>query len=253
MNSKISITLALVCLGIIYLIVMGIDSPITTKGYIINTYMYILLAIIIVGLTWAFLDNQGDIFYDDYVKHIALIIVFLLSFITILLTPTDYYILNHTAWGLFVVSTGFMTYLTYKNNIANNNMTSVLISLLAIIASMSYIAYTQPLDSFKSWEKPMVYSLGALILVEMLDLLFMNGYTKEFAGRLKIYSWIGLIIFSYMMIIGTQRIIKNSELIVSGCKNKSQIECVDYPKYSLHTILNIVNLFNMVSGTHKSI
>ena len=250
MNSKISILLALVCLGIIYLIVMGVDSPATPKGYIINTYMYILLAIVTVGLSWAFLDNWDESFYDNHIKSIALIVIFLLSFITIALTPTDYYLLNHTAWGLFVVSTGFMTYLTYKNNIANNNMTSVLISLLAIIASMSYIAYTQPLDSFKSWEKPMVYSLGALILVEVLDLLFMHDSTKEFAGRLKIYSWIGLVIFASLMIIGTQRLLKNSESVVIKCKDKSQLECVDYPKDSLQTILNIVNLFNMVSRTH---
>lgn len=251
MDNKISLILALLCLGIIYLIVTGVNSSLDARQYVINVYMYILLAIVMVGLTWAGLDYYDENFYNNSMKHIALVVVFFVSFITIALSPTNYYLLNHVAWGLFVVSTGFMTYLTYKNNVAGGNMTSVLLSLLAIIASMSYIAYSQPLDSFKSWEKPLSYSLCALITVEILDLIFIHSSTEDLTRRVKIYSWIGLIIFSLLMITGTQRIIKNADEATSRCLSKPQYECVDYPKDSLQTILNIANLFNMASGIRR--
>jgi FtsH-binding integral membrane protein len=145
-----------------------------------------------------------------------------------------------------------MTYLTYKNNMANNNMTTVLLSLLAIIGAMSYVAYSQPLDTFDSWKNPLAYSLCALITVEAIDLIFIQSPLENMSRRVKIYSWIGLIIFSLLMVVGTQKILKNADYVVQKCKNNSQLECVDYPKDSLQGMLNIVNLFNMTSGAYRA-
>ena len=113
---------------------------------------------------------------------------------------------------------------------------------------MTLIAYTQPLGTFDSWKVPMLGALCVLILVEVGDMIFYEN-RENFFNRWKMYGWVGIIIFSILVIIGTQHLMKEGPIIVDKCKLREQIECVGYPNRSMILLLNFVNLFNNASVT----
>jgi FtsH-binding integral membrane protein len=131
-------------------------------------------------------------------------------------------------------------------------MRTVLIELVSIIAVLSYLAYNSPLGVFQSWINPMMYVLSTLIVVELLELIFGDYRSDGFITRTKIYSWIGLLLFSGFLIYDTQKIIIDGNKIVDLCDSGDQMICSDYPAASLGIFLDIVNLFNNLSMINRS-
>lgn len=250
MDYKLSWILALFALGVIYLIVTGIQLELTPKQYVINTYMYLLLGIIISSLVWTILDEYQIVNYENPITVMKFIGVAILSFISlfvVLATSKEAYIIKNTAWSVFMICIGLLTYLTYKINVREGNMKNVVISLISIVAVLSYIAYTQPLETFNSWGKPMLYILGTLIIVECLDLIFGDHKSINFVTRSKIYSWVCILLFSGFILYDTQKILYDANATTELCDSKSQIKCADYPVASLGLFLDIANLFSSLS------
>src|SRR5438105_14036750 len=80
--------LALVALIVIGIIVHGLYEPLTANRYVLNTYMYILLAIIIVATTWTITDDLSDnyVFELNGYHYIGLLILTFLSFSLVIMS-----------------------------------------------------------------------------------------------------------------------------------------------------------------------
>ena len=123
----------------------------------------------------------------------------------------------------------------------NGTLASTFLSLILIVGILSYLAYNSPLDTFDSWLKPMLIILCGLIFVQLIDLLFFvkGAQANSFIQRYRIYSWIGLLLFSGFLVYDTQHLIKKAHYITSVCSSKNQSICADYPKESLNIFLDI--------------
>lgn len=247
---NISWFLALLGLIVIGIIVNNLQKPLTPNLYVFNTYMYILLAIIIIATTWTIGDTQvsGHNLFDFEGYQILGVFILSLLFLfgTILSTNRT---ITHCAWFLFVVTIGMMTYVYYRTQ-AKSDILRVFISLLVLIGILSWISYTKPLDTFDNWFNPMMLILVGLIIVQTIDLIFFydHGTQENFLTRFRIYSWIGLILFSGFLLYDTQKLIKNSEIVAIVCTNREQSQCANYPVESLSLFLDITNLFTSMSN-----
>lgn len=241
--------LALFALIVIGIIVNGLQEPLTPNLYVFNTYFYILLALIVVATTWRISDNTS---YSDYVFDangyhlIGLFIVSLLFMFSVMISVNK--IISHTAWFLFVVCIGLITYVQYKISKENGNLPIIFLSLVTIIGILSWISLTQPLDRFDSWFGPMMMILIGLIVIQLIELAFFAEPNEKFVTRFKIYSWIGLILFSGFLLYDTQKLIKNGIQASALCDSRKHFECVDYPAESLNIFMDIINLFSSTSS-----
>lgn len=250
MNIKISLVLALLALVVIYIIVNGVSSELTAKQYIFNTYMYILLGIILVGTSWAVIDeNMSDVFFGMTAwQLVGLTVLTFLSLFTVMFTSNNDMLLKHTAWLSFMICIGVLSYAMYKENQLNDNVQTVFISLIALVVVLSWIAYSQPLGTFDSWFGPMFTILFALIVVQLFDFMFFFNQTGAFITRFRIYSWIGLLLFSGFLLYDTQKLTRDAIYISNECISKNQMQCADYPSESLNIFLDILNLFSSMSN-----
>lgn len=254
MNFKLSWFLALFGLGVIFMIINHINNEnISVRQYIVNTYSFILLGFIITSLVWVASDEYQlfDMNNNIGIKLIATTILSFISLYVVMTTSKDSILIKYTAWGVFMVSMGLMTYVTYRVNIKTNMLTSTIIELLAIVAVLSYIAYVEPLDTFTSWGTPLTYILGTLIVIECIDLFFGDYKSSSFLSRSRIYGWIGVIIFSGFILYDTQKILIDAEKITNTCDSKEQLNCADYASSSLGMYMDIINLFNNISLTRQ--
>ena len=122
-------------------------------------------------------------------------------------------------------------------------MQNVLLELIGVVAILSYVAYSQPLDTFNSWGTPLAYILGTVIVIECFDLIFSSYDNSGFLTRNRIYGWIAVLLFSGFILYDTQKILKNATITTILCDSKNQWKCSDYPSASLGLFLDMVNMF----------
>jgi len=244
MNNVIWI-LSLFALGVIYLIINNITRSLTANIYVFVSYLYIILALIMSSITWMVLDDNENIInsiFGDTWSFIGLIVISLISLFTIMFTSRDRIIIKHASWVLFTICVGVFSFVSYKYNQMTGNLTLSCIELILIVSALSYIAYSQPLETFAGWHTPLMAILFCLIIVEAGDYLFFSK-SNDFLTRSKIYSWIGIFVFSGFILYDTQNLIEKANAIVLSCTSKNQLKCTDYPSTSLSIFLDIANLF----------
>lgn len=252
MKYNISWILGLFSLGVIYLIASDMKKELTESKYVLNTYMYILLGILLSSLTWEVMDNHVDTktFFTPF-RFFGLFVLSLISLYMVVLTSKDMYIIKNIAWFVFVVSMGIMSYVTYKNNISSGTMQNVLIEFIGIIAVLSYIAYSMPIETFKSIHTPLIYTLLVLIIIEFFDFFIHTHTETSFMTMSRVYGWITVILFSGFVLYDTQKILRDAKIHIINCDSKNQLECVDYPASSLGMFLDLINLFSGLSMIKK--
>jgi FtsH-binding integral membrane protein len=246
---KTSLLLALIILPIIFIIINGYQNKLTENKFIFNTYMYILLSIIVIANIILTLDQNKE-FANNMLEPSKLIPLFILMMTTLfvtLLTDKQSYIIKHISWLLFIILIAISSYPIVKHSLVSGKFWQIITTLGCIIGILSYFAFTRPLDTFTSWGNILGIILFGLIIFESFDILFSNVQSKNFIDRTKIYAWIGIIVFSGFILYDTQKLIIRAKEYSHICKNKSQLGCVDYPTESLGLFLDMINLFNLSS------
>lgn len=249
MNKNIGWFLALFALIVICIIVYGVNETLTINIYMFNTYMYILLGIIIVAATWFFTDEYTDEkFFGMTGWH--LISLFVITFVAlIVVTAAHNPIITHIAWLLFMICVGLLSYISYKQSQLNDTLLIIFLSLITLVGILSWFAYTQPLNAFDSWFNPMIAILIGLIIVQLIDYFFFYNKNKGgFMTRFRIYSWIALVLFSGFLLYDTQNLRKNAIIATQYCPLQKQSQCINYPSASLNIFIDILNLFTSISN-----
>lgn len=257
-NYKVSIVLTLLCLITIYILYQNIRVDLTPNIYIVNTYLYIILGLLIIGDTWMILDGYSDE-NDSEQRFIFqnLLLVTAMSFVSlfvVMLTSNEYYIVKHIAWITFMLSLGVMSYVHYKINVENDTLKKTLFTLVIIMATLSYIAWMMPLDTFMSLEKPLLVILCILLLTEIFDYIINFDKTSgNFFDRRKLYSWGFIFVFSGFVLYDTQKLINDGKNISNACTaiENNQFICADYPRASLALVLDAINLFQNATNVNN--
>ncbi len=205
----------------------------TCQHYILNTYLYVILALLLVGLTLILMDKM----HIRFLLHPLIMLIISLGILfALLFLPSNYVILKHILWIAFVILLGSTFYFYYL--VAPDTFVSTLITTALLTIGLSILAFAKPEWISLNWGPILFWSLFAGIVLQLV-LIFIGS--KQSWGFRHLLSYGFIILFIFYLLYDTKRLQINA------------LRCIkaDYITESLNLFLDIINLFSNISQTRK--
>ena len=241
-----------VLLGLLGLIIVGVYNTAFKKGfftcrhYIFNTYLYILMALVIISLQVLSFDlYKLDI--HSYIGGIMSFVIFLLLifgilYLTMSINPRSV-LLKHISWLIFLSIVSLIAYPSYLKSKEQNTLLPVLLSLVGILVFFSVIVYINPdLVSF-SWGPILLFILVGFIISHLIFFLTLKKRNKtQNSNYIRFTSYGIILLFIFFIMYDTKKIVVGAKL----CQEKT----ADYINQSLGIVIDALNIFsNLVNVT----
>lgn len=252
MDKKIIWFLTAMCFILILLIYKKTQEPLSIQNYLINTYLYIALAIAMIGSSWVCMSVYEIELVNNGFNNMGLFMVSLGALFTVMFTPNDQMLLKHAAWVTLILTLAITTHIFFKINIENKTLIKTFVTLFGIIGVFTYIAFVMEPTVFLSWGVPLTYALCAVIVTEVTNALFFAKSTDDLLINNNMWNWLVVVLFSGFILFDTQKIITKGTIINELCQSKNQLQCADYPTESLGVVLDALNLFNRITLINRN-
>ena len=221
------------------------NGNLTCDHYVLNTYLYIILAILLVFMV-ILLNDQFGIFnsvlnmlfqLNPFIGFIIILVLIIGLTIAInYIDPTNI-LLSNLVWlllilliGLLIIPTILFARLTQVTGLAG-----LLTIVIVIITGLLGYYFGDKIITF-NWDKYLLWALGALIVVSIFGPYFIT--TAE--GMIQFYYGIsiaGLIIFVLLLLSNHKRLKENADKCIDGKM------VPNYPLESYRIFIKIVNVF----------
>lgn len=238
-------------IGIIAILAVSIYNNAFKKGfftcqkYILNTYLYILLVIVIVSLEVLLFEYNGvkvESIYGGQLGWPMIILTFViilgLLWITLSINPRNV-LLKHTVWLLFALAIGTLVYPSYLLSKSENTFKSVMLTLIGILVFFSLVAFIKPEWISLSWGPVLLFMLIGVIIALLVHIIINKG--KKRVPKALSFFIIGLFILFVMY--DTKMI----QVHAKNCKEKT----VDYINESLGIFIDALNLFQSLVNVYS--
>ena len=218
--------------GVLTMLFFNLRKPLTVSNYVINTYTYIILALLIITLVVSILTYVGGGLFWTAVcaTFISLIVLFFIE--------NKHVYLRHALWLIFVLSIGVIMSTTTLQIKDKSIIWKSIMTVIVLIICLTFIASFFSDDYFDSWGNYLFISLAGVIIFMLIDFLF--DYNGHFS-RSKLLSIIIVIIFSGYVLYDTKKIKQHAIHVINSCGKVNS--CANYPVESLGLFLDIINLF----------
>lgn len=253
LQKQISDNVAITALiGLLGLIIVGVYNTAFKKGfftcqhYIFNTYLYILMALVIISLEILSFDLY-ELNITSFLGGTKSFIIFLLLVIGILVLTMNInprlVLLKHLTWLVFLTIVSLIAYPAYLRSKSHNTLLPVLLSLVSILVVFSVVVYINPdLVSF-SWGPILFFILIGFIISHMIFLFTMKKRTTAQNRKyIKLTSYGIILLFIFFIMYDTKIIIVGAKL----CQEKT----VDYINQSLGIVIDALNIFQSLVNIH---
>ena len=209
-------------------------SQFTCARYISNTYMYIVLGILLIMLVNKFMDKKRMAFFNGAWSIVLLISMFAALF-GILSTDPKEIVPRHLLWLFFILAIGVMMVPIIKDKENNNQLGNALVTTMIIVVGVSVWAYMNPEKQITSgWRSYLLTGLIVLIVLQFLN-IFNNGEWRWI-------SYFAVFLFCALLLHDTERL----QLIAKDCSLSKKGVNPDYLRDSLNIFLDIINLFSNI-------
>ena len=147
----------------------------TCKKYIMNTYLYILLTLVLMVLLNLSLERERihpNIFFGQMNGILGLVlglVVVIGVLIVLMMINPKRVLLKHAVWLLFTCLLGVLAYPTYIMTKANNTVLKTLFGTIGILILFSVIAFWKPELINLSWISGLLFALVAVIIYEFVS------------------------------------------------------------------------------------
>ena len=234
-----SIPIFLLSIGILGFIIFKSayrNNKLTCKKYVLNTYLYIILSLLIVSVTVLVMDKYD---LDKYISFQSGMVFFIFLFLTIgmllltmFLSPQQT-ILKHISWLIFITLIGITLFPIYKLGKMTSVLSSTLFTTLSIVIILTAIAFYKPEWISLSWQPILLVLLIAGILLK-IGLMVFTKDTGTYNKWSIILSYGFVILFSLLLLYDTKKLQVNA----MNCK------IPNYINESIGIFLDILNLFS---------
>lgn len=222
------------------------NGTVSCKNYLANTYLYLILGILIIG----YVSEKSVKYVKDYKKYYFWVsfILTLVSIVVFHLIPNENVIVGHFIWIFILSLLGFMIFpllsMSSKSLIYESLMITMIIFIVMTLFSFFLYKYYRLSDSLlKKMGLGLFLSLLAIILVEVVFIL--SEYPRKIH---RVISYFVIFLFILFLVYDTSSIIKRSKECV---ENPKSINYPNYPKESLNLILDVLNIFVRLLGLDK--
>ena len=229
------------CLIISFLIYKKayIKGKLTCNNFILNSYLYILLSLLLVCNIVIITDKtKTNLFRKNWFFWCLLFSSIGLLILTMNLDPRKP-LIKHTAWFLWILTMGITMYPIYLRSKQNGVFLSSLAVTFSMVALLTGFAFFRPdLISLKMGPILTVLLLGG-ILLKLFTWIFAKKETVNNISYLLSYAFITL--FSLFILYDTKKLqIHAKKCIVP-----------DYINESMGVFLDILNLFSSISRSRS--
>jgi len=217
------------------------DGKPTCQHYILNTYLYIALGIILIS-AMCLVNEKGQILLSPislgltgFIGMIVFLVIWLSLLYTIYKLPSKYYPLIHLLWALAMYILASLMYPLYIIAKEMGVMTTAILITLGIVIVTSLIGYYKG-DVFNfDLKRYLRWTLFALIFAE-LGVIYLVKDMELFMQITMILAFLGIIVFGLFLLAYTKDLKERSEKCVEA----------NYPAESVKFILSMINIFSDV-------
>ena len=217
---------------VIFLIYKTYQTSLTSKTFIVNIYLYILVALLFIAVMGKYTQSLQITDVNNTWKMV--IVYFIFAFAGISMMISDKLFINHVGFLLLLLALSLIIGSSYKyaNNVTQ--ATTITAIIVAILTTIVFTTSEENLIRMKDWLPNLTWILLCMILIEL-------GYMCFSGGNETVYRMISIsiiILFGFFILSDTSRLIiesKNTE-----CKSHM---CVNYPLKSSSLILDYLNIF----------
>lgn len=231
MLSFIYVALILIVIGIIYWGQIQKGNP---SIYMMETYMYVSLSLLIVALTTY---QLGHLKIDSRHVIISAIITFGAIF-GMFQSGTPLF--QHLFWLIMTITIGVMIIPIIQLTMPQIHQNVLIVITLMII--LSTIALWDTSNTFSPMLKHMIIILFVLVVVELSHVLF---YPESYHTWSQLYDIVVILVFCFMVLADTQNLRQRA----AEC---GSTPCLNYPIESANIFLDIINLFTRVSSSGRN-
>lgn len=230
-------------MGVVFVLMRNTQKELTVNGYVVNTYLYVLLAILLCSFMIMIMDKYDLLNNINSMMMLCIFIITLLVLSAILMIDKRQVVLRHILWVIFLVGIAVILFPVYDFAKHTSILWKSVLTVIILILGLTYIASRFPRDYFQSWGIYLSVGLLGFIIFQVLDLIFSDP--RDIYSRQKIYGIIGILLFSAFLLYDTNKMYLNAEENVIDCQGiTNQIKCADYPGESLNLFIDIINLFS---------
>lgn len=212
-----------------------VKGKLTCNNYILNSYLYILLSILVVSNMVILVDKNVASLKVFFNFWILLLLSFGFLFLTLWTDPKSM-VLKHGAWLALMFFFGITLWPIYRITKATNTFQSTLATTFSLVAILTGIAFYNPnIISLK---------MGPILLVALISGILLSIFTRLLAKRKTFWtmdyylSYAFIFLFSLFVLYDTKKLQLNAK------------KCVipDYINESLNIFLDILNMFSRIGN-----
>ena len=239
------------CLTIIVLICILIgnyafkNGVLTCDHYVFNTYLYIILSILLVFIVVLVNDQTG--FFNTFLISMAqgniivmliLILVFFfgLTYALQKINPNDI-LSSNLVWLLLILTLGvFIIPIVWFGRLTNVvGLACILTVLITLIVGIAGYYYGDKIVTF-DWDKYLYYALWILVFASFAGIFFIKDYKLMMTYYL-ILSIISIAVFVLMLLSNHKKLKENADKCIDGKV------VPNYPYESFGIFIKMVNIF----------
>jgi FtsH-binding integral membrane protein len=224
------------------------NGMLTCNNYVLNTYLYIILSILLMFIVVLINDKfglfnsmlawmtQGSI-YRVVVTFILLLVVLIGLIITLQIIKPTNIIASNLIWALLIIVLGIILIPTiwFARLTDVVGLAGMLTILITIVVGYLGYYYGDEIVTF-DWDKYLNIALIVLILVMILGPLMITNPNTMYMFYM-VVSIIGLIIFVLLLLSNHKQLKKNADKCIDG-----QV-VPNYPVESFNIFIKMLNIF----------
>jgi len=214
----------------------------TCNRFILNTYLYVLLALVIVAVETLFFEwkTKGKPMHPGLWSLLILLSSFGFLF-AIFWTKPEHVGLMHLFWLGFLLTLGLSFYYNYLEMKGRHIIISTLLTVMFIVVGLSLVAFWKPELISLTWGPVLLVLLSAGIILRLV-LMFTNTGTDPSPLSMAL-SYGFILLFSFYVLYDTKVI----QVMAKRCKEGH----ANYILSSMGVFLDILNLIQDVSRVNR--
>lgn len=234
-----SIILLVMMFVTIFLIYKTYQTPLDGKTFIINIYLYVIVALLFIAFAGRYTQLSGITDAENMWKMMILYLI--LGCIGISLMMNDTMVINHIGYLLMLLALSLIIGVSYKYS-TNVSQAAAITAVIVIILTVIVAATSEEnLIKMKEWLPNLTIILCCIILMEF-------GYIMFFDQNKTVSSLISMtviVLFIFFILSDTSRLLLESKNL--PCKVHT---CINYPIRASSLVLDYINIFvNLLNGS----
>jgi FtsH-binding integral membrane protein len=219
-------------LSVVFLIFKSYKTPLDSKSFLVNVYLYVLVAVLFIGLVGKYAESLKITNVENTWK--MMILYFIMAMGGIFMMTYKELHLNHIGFLLMLLALSLIIGVSYKYSSNVSQAAAITAVIVSILTMFVFMSSEEELLRMTSWLPNLTSILLGIIIIE-LGYMFLFDYSMNFH---KFMSITVITLFIFFILSDTSRLIMESKNL--ECKTH---DCINYPLKASSLILDYLNIF----------